>query len=190
MRTILASLRISLALMLVCGLLYNLAATGIAQVTMPQRADGSLLQNAEGTIIGSSLIGQLFTDPGYFQGRVSSIRYAADASGSTNYAPTHPDLAKRVERSLADWRQANPEVPAEQVPGDLLTQSASGLDPHISPEAAYVQIPRISRLSGIAQDELRALVDRHTEGRVLGFLGEPVVRLLTLNLALDAQRER
>ncbi|WP_020617894.1 potassium-transporting ATPase subunit KdpC [Paenibacillus daejeonensis] len=190
MRTIYASLRLSLLLMLVCGLFYNMAVTGIAQVIMPERADGSLLQDGEGTIIGSSLIGQLFTDPGYFQSRISSTGYAADASGSTNYAPTHPDLAARVDRSLADWRQANPEVPAGQVPGDLLTQSASGLDPHISPEAAYAQIPRISRLSGIAQDELRALVERHTEGRVLGFLGEPVVWLLPLNLDLDARKEQ
>lgn len=179
---ILASLRISLLFMVVCGLLYNLAVTGIAQAIMPDKANGTLLYDANDKVVGSALIGQNFPDPSLFQSRVSSIGYNAAGSGSTNYAPSNPDMLVRTEEAIRAWGEQNPDVPVRELPIDLITNSGSGLDPHISPEAARVQIPRISLLTGIGQETLAELVERHTSGRALGFLGEPVVHVLKLNL--------
>ncbi len=182
--TILTSLRTSLVLMLICGLLYHLALTGAAQALMPKRADGSLIYNGHGEVIGSELIGQSFTDPGLFHGRVSSIGYSADGSGTPNYAPSNPDLIARVRQSALDWRTNNPDVPIGDVPLDLLTNSGSGLDPHISPKAAEAQIPRIAGVTGLSPERLQALVDEHTAPRPLGIFGERTVNVLKLNLAL------
>ena len=184
MKLIKASLRISLVLMLLCGLLYNLAVTGIAQTIMPEKANGSLLYDSENNVIGSALIGQYFSDPAMFQSRVSSIGYNAAGSGSGNYAPSNPDMLSRTQEAIKAWEEQNPDVPVRELPIDLVTNSGSGLDPHISPEAAIAQIPRISRLTGLAKEKLRELVDRHTTGRALGFLGEPAVHVLKLNLDL------
>ncbi|AIQ12348.1 potassium-transporting ATPase subunit KdpC [Paenibacillus durus] len=185
MRLVAASLRTSLMLMVLCGLLYNLSVTGIAQLVWPKQAGGSLVYNGNGDVIGSALIGQSFTDLKFFQGRVSSIDYHAEGSGSPNFAPSNPDLLNRVKQSVEDWRKNNPDVPISQLPVDLITNSGSGLDPDISPEAAKVQIPRISKLTGIPPQELESLVNEHTEGRKLSFLGEPAVNVLKLNIALE-----
>jgi K+-transporting ATPase ATPase C chain len=171
--------------MLLCGLLYNLAVTGIAQALMPKQAEGSLVYNDNNEVIGSALIGQTFTDPKYFQGRVSSIDYKAEGSGTPNYAPSNPDMLLRTVEAVNEWKKNNPDVPASELPIDLISNSGSGLDPHISPESAKAQIPRISKLIGISADELQKLVEEHTEGRDLGLFGEPRVNVLKLNLALD-----
>lgn len=181
------ALRTSVLMILLCGLAYPLASTGIAQVLFPQQANGSMLRDAEERVVGSELIGQSFTDSAFFQGRVSSVDYNGVGSGSSNYAPSNPALIQRVKDSIADWQKHNPDVPVSQVPVDLITNSGSGLDPHISPQAARVQIPRISGLTGIPQDQLRALVQEQTEGRNAGVFGEPRVNVLKLNLALEAQ---
>ena len=185
MKTLLTSLRTSLALMLLCGVLYNVAVTGIACGLMPKQASGSLITDDQGTVIGSELIGQLFTDPMYFHGRESSIDYQASGSGSPNYAPSNPDLEARMKASIEEWKASNPEVSNDELPVDLITNSASGLDPHITPDAALAQVPRVSELSQIPQQQLEELVEQYTEQRTLGFLGEPVVNVLKLNLALQ-----
>ncbi|MFD2615694.1 potassium-transporting ATPase subunit KdpC [Paenibacillus gansuensis] len=187
MKAIFSSLRLSLVLMLLCGLFYNLAITGIAQVVMPKKAEGSLIYDDKQNVVGSELIGQNFTDPKFFQGRVSSIDYKAEGSGSSNYAPSNADMLKRTQESIEAWKKDNPDTRINLLPIDLITNSGSGLDPHISPEAAEAQIPRISKLSGISLEQLRQLVNKHTSGRELGFLGERTVNVLMLNLDLAKQ---
>lgn len=185
-----SSIRISLLLMLLCGLVYNLAVTGIAQAIMPKQAGGSLIHNNTGDIIGSELIGQAFTDPMFFHSRVSNIEYKAEGSGTPNYAPSNPDMIKRVQQSVDDWKKNNPDVPISQVPIDLISNSGSGLDPHITPEAAKAQIPRVGKLTGISADQLSKLVESNLEGRELGIFGEPRVNVLKLNLALSELMKR
>lgn len=179
------AVRCSLVFIVLCGLVYPLVSTGAAQVLFPGNANGSLITNNEGKVVGSELIGQSFTDPRFFQGRVSSIEYKAEASGSNNYAPSNPDMLKRTEESIAAWKQSNPDVPVSKLPIDLITNSGSGLDPHISPESASVQVPRISKLTGVPADQLRKLIEASTEGRDLGVFGEPRVNVLKLNLSLS-----
>jgi len=181
-----AIVRLSVVFILLCGIAYPLLSTGLAQALFPSQAGGSLIKNGGGDVIGSELIGQNFTDPKYFQGRVSSIEYKAEASGSNNYAPSNPELLKRMETSIADWKANNPDVPIDKLPVALVTNSGSGLDPHITPASAEVQIPRISKLTGLSQETLAALVSQHMEGRDLGLFGEPRVNVLKLNLALQA----
>lgn len=179
------AIRISVVFIVLCGIIYPLVCTGIAQVVMPSQANGSLIKSENGEVIGSSLIGQQFTNPKFFHGRVSSIEYKAEASGSNNYGPSNPDLLKRTQESIEAWKKENPEVAINMVPMDLLTNSASGLDPHISPKAAEAQIPRISKSTGIDEAQLRTLVDEHTSGRDLAIFGEPRVNVLELNLDLQ-----
>ncbi|MBU5347742.1 potassium-transporting ATPase subunit KdpC [Paenibacillus lautus] len=178
------ALRTSLVFIVLCGVLYPLITTGAAQLLMPKQAGGSLVTDSGGKVVGSELIGQNFTEPQYFHGRVSSIEYNGAGSGSNNYAPSNPDLIDRTKASIEAWKENNPDVPVSKVPMDLVTNSASGLDPHISPQAANIQIPRISKLTGITEAELNQLVEEHTEGRDLGVFGEPRVNVLKLNLAL------
>ena len=178
-------IRITFTFLVLCGLVYPLIVTGIAQAVMKDNADGSLIYNDKNEVIGSKLIGQNFTDPRYFQGRVSSIEYKAEASGSNNYAPSNPDLAKRVEKSIADWKEKNPAVPVTEVPIDLVTNSGSGLDHDISPKAASVQVDRISKLTNIPKGKLNQLIKDQTEGAALGLFGEDRVNVLKLNLALQ-----
>lgn len=179
------AVRISIVFIILCGLIYPLVCTGIAQVVMPAQANGSLIKDDQGTVIGSSLIGQNFKDQKYFQGRISSIDYNAASSGSNNYAPSNPDMLARTQESAAAWVKNNPDVPLSEVPIQLLTNSASGLDPQISPKSAEVQIPRISKLTGVSPEILQGLVDKHTEGRSLGIFGEPRVNVLELNIDLQ-----
>lgn len=177
--------RAGITFIVLCGLLYPLLCTGLAQLLMPANANGSLIRDANGEAVGSELIGQKFSNPAFFQGRVSSIDYKAEASGSNNYAPSNPDMLARTKESIAAWRKANPDVPIDRLPIALVTNSGSGLDPHITPASATVQIPRISQLTGIPEDRLQALVDAHTEGRDLGVFGEPRVNVLKLNMSLQ-----
>ncbi|WP_088351752.1 K(+)-transporting ATPase subunit C [Bacillus cereus] len=178
-------IRITFTFLVLCGLVYPLIVTGIAQAVMKDNADGSLIYNDKNEVIGSKLIGQNFTDPRYFQGRVSSIEYKAEASGSNNYAPSNPDLAKRVEKSIADWKEKNPAVPVTEVPIDLVTNSGSGLDPDISPKAASVQVERISKITNIPKETLDQLIKDQTESAALGLFGEDRVNVLKLNLELQ-----
>ena len=179
-------LRISVLFILLCGIVYPLVCTGIAQVLMPGQANGSLIKNKAGQVIGSELIGQSFADPKFFHGRVSSIDYNGAGSGSNNHAPSNPEMLQRTKDSIEAWKRENPDVPVSQLPVDLITNSGSGLDPHISPESAKAQVPRISKLTGIPAEKLNALVEENTEGRELGLFGEKRVNVLQLNIALSA----
>ncbi|MFE1399924.1 potassium-transporting ATPase subunit KdpC [Nocardiopsis dassonvillei] len=187
-----AALRAVLVLTLVLGLAYPLAAMLLAQTLMPARADGSLLRAPDGTVVGSALIGQSFTGsdgrplPEWFQSRPSAAGdgHDAGASGGSNLGPENPGLVAAVEErreAVAAFEGVDPD----RVPMDALTASASGLDPHISPEYALLQVPRVAEARGLPEGELRALVGRSIEGRDLGFLGEERVNVLELNIALD-----
>lgn len=173
----------------VTGVLYPLAVTGAAQALFPHQANGSLVLR-DGRAVGSALIGQPFSDPRYFWGRPSAtspVPYNAAASGGANQGPSSPALAEAVQARVAALRAADP-AHRPTVPQDLVTTSASGLDPHISPAAALWQVARVAQARGLAPAALEQLVARHTEARVWGLLGEPRVNVLALNLALDAHR--
>ena len=167
------------------GLIYPLVVTGLAQVIFPDNANGQLIRGADGAVIGSRLIGQPFVSPGYFRSRPSAAGangYDASASSGANLGPMNQKLIDRVKVDVEKLQQENPGRP---VPIDLVTTSGSGLDPHISPAAAEFQVPRVARERGIGEDELRRIVNEYLEGRQFGFLGEPRVNVLELNLALD-----
>ena len=177
------------ALTLVTGVLYPLAVTGTAQLAFPSQAAGSLALR-DGKPVGSTLIGQAFSDPKHFWGRPSATApdaYNASASGGSNQGPLNPALTDAVKARIAALRAADPGNTAP-VPVDLVTASASGLDPHITPAAARYQVARVARARGMPADQVEQLVAQHTEGALWGLLGEPRVNVLALNLALDAAK--
>lgn len=182
------ALTLLLGLTVLTGIAYPLAVTGIAHLAFPDQASGSLVRRDDGTVLGSALVGQAFTRPEYFWPRPSAAGNGYDAANSSgsNLGPSTAALVAAVRERVAALRAANPDA-AGPVPVDLVTASASGLDPHVSPAAALWQVPRVAKARGLPAEEVRRLVDDATEGRALGFLGEPVVNVLRLNLALDAR---
>jgi K+-transporting ATPase ATPase C chain len=182
------ALAVFVVLSLLTGLAYPLLTTGVAQGLFPHQANGSLVTDSAGRVVGSELIGQAFTDPKHFWGRPSAtgpMAYNAGASTGSNLGPSNPALHDAVKARIEALRVADPGN-TSAVPVDLVTASGSGLDPHISRAAADYQAGRVARVRGLPEAEVRSLVEQHTEGRALGFVGEPRVNVLKLNLALDA----
>jgi K+-transporting ATPase ATPase C chain len=188
MSSVLRALRAVVVLGILTGLVYPLVITGVAQVTMEGKADGSLVR-VDGQVVGSSSIGQLWGGEQWFHGRPSAIDYDASTSSGSNLGPTSQELSDLIaERAAAILELEGPYVPGltvADIPVDLVTASASGLDPHISPEAADLQAPRIAEIRGLSLHRVLALIDEHTEGPTLGFLGRERVNVLELNVALD-----
>jgi K+-transporting ATPase ATPase C chain len=188
---ILPGLRIKLFMTVLLGIIYPLAMTGIAQVLFPDKANGSL-RTSGGRVIGSELIGQNFTKAEYFQPRPSAAGgdgYDATASGGSNYGPTNQKLVDRVKASIEKFRKENPDFTGA-LPADLVTASASGLDPHISPESAKAQAARVAKARGVSIDRVNELIARFTEGPSFGLLGEPRVNVLLLNLELERSKNQ
>lgn len=192
---------LSIVLLVICGFIYPLALTGLSQLVFPKQANGNLLE-VDGKAVGSELVGQQFSDEKFFKGRISAVNYntyseedlIADengetayggvSSGSFNYGATNTDLEARVKADLEAFLAANPDIKQEDIPADLLTASGSGLDPHISMEAAKVQIPAIAKATGLSEDELQKIVDENVEGKVLGIFGENKVNVLKTNIGV------
>jgi K+-transporting ATPase ATPase C chain len=188
METMLVALRATLVTLVLTGIAYPLAITGAAQLIFPHRANGSFVADVHGREVGSELIGQTFADPAYFHGRPSNAGsgYDAASSGGTNLGTTSKKLRDGAAALADAYRKENRLGPAVEIPADAVTSSASGLDPHISPDNARLQAARIAHARGdIAVDRVLELIDDHVEGRELGFLGEPRVNVLATNLALD-----
>jgi K+-transporting ATPase ATPase C chain len=194
LRQLRPAILLTLLLTLIAGIVYPLVTTGVAQVLFSSQATGSLVYQ-NGKPVGSRLIGQYWIQPQYFHGRPSATLnpqgtpapYEADNSGGSNLGPTNSALTQIVQQRIAALKKENPDVPAgTPIPADLVTASASGLDPDISVAAAYYQIPRVAKARGMSQAAVRAIVDQHITGRFLGLFGEPRVNVLDLNLALDA----
>jgi K+-transporting ATPase ATPase C chain len=181
MKQLLIAVKATIVLTVLTGVLYPLLVTGLAKVLFPRQAAGSLIE-ANGKTIGSELIGQKFTRPEYFHGRPDG--YDGLSSGGSNFGPTNQKLIDRVQADAAKFRAENPTFTGP-IPADIVTASASGLDPHISPAAAEAQAGRVATARGASEDTVRQLIAAHTEGRQIGLFGEPRVNVLTLNLALD-----
>jgi K+-transporting ATPase ATPase C chain len=187
-KNLITALLMTLATTVLLGIIYPLVVTGLAQVLFPQKANGQLIE-ANGKLVGSKIIGQAFSGPSYFHSRPSAAGYGyqADNSNGTQLGPTNHQLTDRVKADAASLRAENPNAP---VPIDLVTTSASGLDPDITPAAAAFQVPRVAKARGITEDQLRSLVAQRTQGRQFGFLGEARVNVLMLNLELDSRFPR
>ena len=184
-KNLIISVLMTIATTVLLGIIYPLVVTGLSQVLFPHKANGQLIE-ANGKVIGSRIIGQAFSSPGYFHSRPSAAGngYDATASNGSQWGPTNQKLVDRVKGDVAAAQAENPGVP---IPIDLVTASASGLDPEISPAAAAFQLPRVAKARGISEEQLRQLVAKHTDNRQLGFLGEQRVNVLELNLDLDKE---
>jgi potassium-transporting ATPase KdpC subunit len=184
-KNLVTSVLMTIATTILLGIVYPLVVTGISQLLFPKKANGQVIE-ANGKIVGSRIIGQTFTSPGYFHSRPSAAGngYDATASNGSQWGPTNQKLVDRVKSDVAAAQTENPGTP---IPIDLVTASGSGLDPEISPASAAFQIPRIAKVRGISETQIRELVAGHTENRQWGFLGEPRVNVLELNLELDQQ---
>lgn len=193
MKTLKQSILVSIVFIVLCGFIYPVFITGVSQVLFNKKANGSIV-SFNGKEAGSALIGQSFTDPRFFTGRVSSINYNTYNrgneninkvnSGSSNLAPSNKALADRVKKDIDEFVSRHPGIKKENIPTDLLTNSGSGLDPDISPKAAEVQISSVSKASGISETDLRNIVSKYTEGRSIGIFGEPRVNVLKVNLEI------
>src|SRR5271170_5315838 len=187
MRALMISIKMTIVLTILLGIIYPLAMTGLANVLFPHQAQGSLIER-DGKVVGSELIGQTFAAPGYFHSRPSVAGdkgYDASNSSASNLGPTNKTLISTVQQRLKDVLESNPGTNASEVPIDLVTSSGSGLDPEVSPAAADIQVARVAKARGIGEDDVRLLIRQNTRARYLGVLGEPGVNVLTLNLALD-----
>jgi K+-transporting ATPase ATPase C chain len=187
-KEIVIALRATLVTLVLTGLLYPLVMTGVAQAVFSRQANGSLVRDEKGAVVGSELIGQVFANAAYLQGRPSAAGngYDATASGGSNLGPTSKKLRDRVAADVDRLRKDNPDAPLP-VPGELVTTSASGLDPELSPDAAFWQVPRIARARQVAPERVRSVIEARVQGRDLGVFGEPRVNVLAVNLALDQQ---
>ncbi|OXS66507.1 potassium-transporting ATPase subunit C [Lysinibacillus sp. KCTC 33748] len=197
---------ITLTMFVLCGFIYPFAVTALAQGLFHHKANGSLIET-DGEAVGSELIGQAFTAPEYFWGRVSSVNYnvymkedtipdekgrvnySGVSSGTFNYAPSNPELKKRIEADIEKFLLANPSVKRQDIPADLMTASGSGLDPHISVKAAEIQVERIAQASGLSKDEIEKIIEANTEKRSLGIFGESKVNFLMANLDMMKKME-
>ena len=190
------ALLVSIAMFAICGFAYPMIMTGISQIIFPHQANGSLIEE-NGEVVGSSLVGQDFTDERLFHCRPSAYNYNTYteedkengnygdvSSGSNNYAPSNPDLEKRINEDIEKFLQENPTIEKEDIPSDIITASGSGLDPHISVEAANVQIDRVSENTGLTKKQLKKMIEENTDGKFLGIFGEEKVNVLELNLSL------
>ena len=187
MKNLITAVLMTIVTTVLLGLVYPLVVTGLAQVIFKDKANGQLIER-NGQVVGSRIIGQPFSSPGYFRSRPSAagaVGYDAGGSSGSNYGPTNKKLIDRVK---ADVEKLQVENPGKPVPVDLVTTSGSGLDPHISPAGAEFQVPRVARERGMSEEEVRRIVAEHTQGRTFGFLGEPGVNVLLLNLALDERK--
>jgi len=184
-KNLVTAILMTLATTVLLGIIYPLVVTGLAQVLFPQKANGQLIE-ANGKVVGSRIIGQAFSGPSYFHSRPSAAGYGyqADNSNGTQYGPTNHQLTDRVKTDAAALQSENPNTP---VPIDLVTTSASGLDPDITPAAAAFQVARVAKARGLSEGDLRSLVGKYTQGRQFGFLGEARVNVLLLNLELDSR---
>jgi K+-transporting ATPase ATPase C chain len=189
MKTIFIALRSAAVTLVLTGLIYPMVMTALAQVLFPWRANGSLVTDEKGNVVGSELIAQGFVNPAYFQPRPSAAGekgYDATSSSGSNLGPTSKKLQDRIKEDIKRLREENPEA-VGAIPADLVTTSASGLDPHLSPEAMLWQLPRVAKARGVVVERVKAVVDANVEGRTFGILGEPRVNVLRVNLALDRQ---
>lgn len=185
-KNLITAFLMTIATTVLLGIIYPLVVTGLAQLLFPKHANGQLIKK-DGKVIGSRIIGQGFSGPGYFHSRPSAVNYDAANSNGSQLGPTNHQLIDRVKRDVAALQEENPGQP---IPIDLVTTSASGLDPEISPAAAEFQVPRVAHARGLSVDAVRRLVQQHTQLRQFGFLGEPRVNVLELNLGLDAASSR
>jgi K+-transporting ATPase ATPase C chain len=191
LKQLLPAFRMTLLFTILTGLIYPAAITGLCQLMFPHQANGSLVKNASGQVIGSSLLGQNFGRPEYFHPRPSAAGkdgYDGLASGGSNLGPTNKDLTDRITKDIAKFRQENPDFQGP-VPADLLTTSSSGLDPDLSPASAEAQAARVAKARGVGVERIREMIALHTGGRTLGVIGEPRVNVLELNLELDRMKQ-
>jgi potassium-transporting ATPase KdpC subunit len=189
MKTFAIAIRATIVMLVLTGLIYPFVITGLAQLLFPWRANGSLVTDEKGQVVGSELIAQGFINPAYFQPRPSAAGekgYDATSSGGSNLGPTSKKLQDRVNEDIKRLKAENPEATGA-IPAQLVTASASGLDPHLSPEAMLWQVPRVAKARGISAERVKAVVETSVEGRTFGILGEPRVNVLLVNLALDRQ---